>query len=360
MSVHGSASLYDLHEDYHKSPRSDFYLDLQSKSQKQPSKSSYPNTSMFSATGDLNLSLSTPDLTTLLSSVSSHSSSVTTQAPTPNSFLRAQVTDEQEMYAQGFLDALDQLHTSTSGPRDLVRQPAAVTVPQDMIRQPAAGNHHKALSSGGHRSVIHPHMSPEVGNSPIATGPNPTLGAVAPYVTATLDFIPNITTSQPEATTAYNRSSTSHNYPTNSYTPFPSMFSGSPAVDAYGGYSNPPIGGSSAAHIIGGPAMPTHQIGEIQRVMPADMQTQEHMKEERKKARNRLAASKCRLRRLQRESELQSKVRVLREHNQELNSEVTDLKEQINNLKRALIQHMKGGCQVNFPEGYMLDASQSD
>ena len=360
MSVHGSASLYDLQDDYHKSPRSDFYLDLQGKSQKQPSKPSYPNTSLFSTSGDLNLSLSTPDLyTTLLSSVSSHSSSVTTQAPTPNSFLRAQVTDEQEMYAQGFLDALDQLHTSTSG--DLVRrQPAAITVPHDMVRQPAAGNHHKSLSSGGPRSVIHPHLSPEVGNSPIATGPNPTIEAVAPYVTATLDFIPNITTSQPEATTAYNRSSTSHNYPTNSYTPFSSMYSGSPAVDAYGGYSNPSIGGSSAAHIIGGPAMPSQQMGEIQRVLPADMQTQEHMKEERKKARNRLAASKCRLRRLQRESELQSKVKVLREHNHELNSEVTDLKEQINNLKRALIQHMKGGCQVNFPEGYLFDPSQSD
>ena len=106
--------------------------------------------------------------------------------------------------------------------------------------------------------------------------------------------------------------------------------------------------------VIPGGAMPPQMVKELQRVVPADMKTQEQMKVERKKARNRIAASKCRMRRLQRESELQSKVRLLKDHNQELNSEVSELKEQINNLKRALVQHMQGGCQVNVPEGYSL------
>ena len=341
---HGS--LYDLQDEFrHRSPRSDFYLDLQPEQVKQPKKSVYPAVSTTDALNALN----TPDITTLISDVALRSSSVTTQAPTPNSFgLRGQVTEEQEMYAQGFLDALDQLHT----PRDLVPPSTAVTLPQqEMSRQPAAGNHHKAISSGGPQSVVHHHMP----SPPLATGPNPTLEAVAPYVTATLDYIPNITSSQPEATTAFvNRSSTgSLNY---SYPPFSHLYNGSQSVDAFGGYTAPAL--SSAAHIMGGPALPSQQMRDLQSVVPADMQTQEQMKEERKKARNRLAASKCRLRRLQRESELQSKVKVLKDHNQELNSEVTDLKEQINSLKRALIQHMKGGCQVNVPEGYVLDPTE--
>lgn len=250
------------------------------------------------------------------------------------------------MYAQGFLDALDQLHT----PRDLVPPPTAVTLSQqEMPRQPAAGNHHKGLSSGGPQSVVHHHVP----SPPIATGPNPTLEAVAPYVTATLDYIPNIASSQSEATTAYiNRSSTGLNFAGQSYAPFSNLYNGSQSVDAYGGYT------SSALNVMGGPTLQSQQMRDLQSVVPADMQTQEQMKEERKKARNRLAAMKCRLRRLQRESELQSKVKVLKEHNQELNSEVTDLKEQINSLKRALIQHMKGGCHVNVPEGYVLDPTE--
>ncbi len=344
MSVNQHGSLYDLQDDrFSSSPRTDFYLDLQQEKLKQLK----PNYSLASSQS-LNLSLNTPDITTLLSDVAAQSSSITTQAPTPNSFFRSQVTQEQEMYAQGFLQALDELHTTVSGPRDLVRAPTAVTLPQqEMPRQPAAGNHHKGISSA---PVVHHHLS----SPPIATCSNPTLEAVSPYVTATLDFIPNIPSSQPEATSAFmSRSgSTSLNYATNSYPHFSNLYPGSQAVDAYNGY-NTAI--SSAAHIM--PALPSSQIRDLQNVVPADMHTQEQMKEERKKARNRLAASKCRLRRLQRESELQGKVRVLKEHNQELNSEVTDLRDQITSLKRALIQHMKGGCHVNFPEGYVLDST---
>ncbi len=354
MSVnHGS--LYDqhLHEDrFSSSPRSDFYLDLQQQDKLKQLKPNYPVISSHA----LNLALSTPDITTILSDVASQNSSITTQAPTPNSFFsRNQVTQEQEMYAHGFLRALDELHTTASGPRQLVGPATSVTAlpRQEMTRQPAAGtgNHHKVISNAAGHSVGHHHLP----SPPIATGPNPTLEAVAPYVTATLDFIPNIPVSQPEASSAFmGRSNmTSINCGTNAFPQFGSLYPGSQAVDAYNGY-NSAI--SSAAHLM--PALPSSQNGDILSVVPADMQTQEHMKEERKKARNRMAASKCRLRRLQRESDLQSKVKVLKDHNQELNSEVTDLKEQINGLKRALIHHMKGGCHVNFPEGYVLEATE--
>ena len=171
------------------------------------------------------------------------------------------------------------------------------------------------------------------------------------YVTATRDYINISAAPHTESTSAYGASS-SHNY-VNAY-PSPMFSMYTPSIDAYGGYVNTAGQSNVPGGVMPGGAMPPQMVKELQRVVPADMKTQEQMKVERKKARNRIAASKCRLRRLQRESELQSKVKMLKDHNQELNNEVSELKEQINNLKRALVQHMQGGCQVSVPEGYSL------
>lgn len=292
------------------------------------------------------ISLSTPEVTSLLNLTGVDSTLITSQAPTPNRFLRGDVTTEQEMYARGFLEALDELNTGN-------RQPEAMP-PGDM----------KLVSSSSgtlSRSAVH-HSSQDLiaSSSHFMSGPNPSLEAVAPtYVTATMDYIPNIAPpSHSEPSSVY--ASTNSFVPPNSYTP-PVVNHFAPSVMDYSGYSTQPSSVHSQSSIIGG-QLPTHMMKELQRVVPADSKTQEQMKVERKKARNRIAASKCRLRRLQRESDLQGKVKVLKEHNQELTNEMTRLKSQINNLKKALIQHMKGGCQVNLPEGYGLrtDSSSSE
>lgn len=87
-------------------------------------------------------------------------------------------------------------------------------------------------------------------------------------------------------------------------------------------------------------------LRELQAVVPADIRTQEHMKVERKKARNRIAASKCRLRRLQRESELSGKVRGLNDYNRELRDQLNELKNQMTELKSSITRHVKGGCRI--------------
>jgi Mg2+ and Co2+ transporter CorA len=97
----------------------------------------------------------------------------------------------------------------------------------------------------------------------------------------------------------------------------------------------------------------------LRQIVPADMKTMEFMKVERKKARNRIAASKCRLRRLQRESDLQEKVRRLKDHNQELNNELNSLREKVHNLKRVLMKHMRTGCSVDLPQGFRTDSLSS-
>lgn len=290
---------------------------------------------LFNSMSTQDIGLSTPDVTSLLTGV--ETSLTTSQAPTPNRFLRGDVTAEQEMYARGFLEALDELHTAGD------RQPEAMAPAELKLTASTCNNRLDARSAA--------HFS-SASSSQYISGPNPSLEAVAPtYVTATMDFIPNIAPpSHSETSRVY---VSSNSFTPNTYAP-PVINHFTPMLD-YNGYSSPASNGSQNAG-----ALPTPLLRkELQHVVPADIKTQEQMKVERKKARNRIAASKCRLRRLQRESDLQGKVRVLKEHNQELNQEVTGLKAQINNLKKALVQHMKGGCHVNLPDGYGLRSDSS-
>ncbi|KAJ8910155.1 hypothetical protein NQ315_007484 [Exocentrus adspersus] len=79
---------------------------------------------------------------------------------------------------------------------------------------------------------------------------------------------------------------------------------------------------------------------------PVDMEYQERMKLERKRQRNRLAASKCRSRKLERISKLEDKVKILKSENVELGSIVNQLKETVGLLKLEVIEHNKAGCQI--------------
>lgn len=90
-----------------------------------------------------------------------------------------------------------------------------------------------------------------------------------------------------------------------------------------------------------GPASPSS-------ISPVDMDDQERLKLERKRQRNRLAASKCRSRKLERISKLEEKVKLLKSENADLASLVNQLKESVGLLKYEVIEHNKAGCQMNF------------
>lgn len=81
---------------------------------------------------------------------------------------------------------------------------------------------------------------------------------------------------------------------------------------------------------------------------PIDMVSQEKIKLERKRARNRLAASKCRKRKLERISQLELKVKDLKGENAELANVVKKLKENVYSLKQEVIEHANNGCQINM------------
>ncbi|XP_017552642.1 transcription factor jun-D [Pygocentrus nattereri] len=87
-------------------------------------------------------------------------------------------------------------------------------------------------------------------------------------------------------------------------------------------------------------------FGESPPLSPIDMDTQERIKAERKRLRNRIAASKCRKRKLERISRLEDKVKTLKNQNTELASTASVLREQVAQLKQRVLNHVNNGCQL--------------
>ncbi|XP_061098068.1 transcription factor JunD-like [Conger conger] len=87
-------------------------------------------------------------------------------------------------------------------------------------------------------------------------------------------------------------------------------------------------------------------FGDSPPLSPINMDTQERIKAERKKLRNRIAASKCRKRKLERISRLEDKVKSLKTQNTELASTASLLREQVAQLKQKVMNHVNNGCQL--------------
>uniref|UniRef100_A0A8C6WLW1 Transcription factor JunD n=1 Tax=Neogobius melanostomus TaxID=47308 RepID=A0A8C6WLW1_9GOBI len=90
----------------------------------------------------------------------------------------------------------------------------------------------------------------------------------------------------------------------------------------------------------------TQSFGDSPPLSPIDMDNQERIKAERKKLRNRIAASKCRKRKLERISRLEDKVKTLKTQNTELASTASVLREQVAQLKQKVMSHVSSGCQL--------------
>jgi len=84
--------------------------------------------------------------------------------------------------------------------------------------------------------------------------------------------------------------------------------------------------------------IPIHEV--------TDPELQERLKTERKKMRNRIAASKCRKRKLQKEAELEDKVKVLKKKNTDLSSQLLGLREEVKELKVKIMSHVNAGCNI--------------
>lgn len=81
-------------------------------------------------------------------------------------------------------------------------------------------------------------------------------------------------------------------------------------------------------------------------ISPVNMEDQERIKVSRKRARNRVAARKCRYRKLERISRLEDRVSELTGQKNELAQNATQLREQVARLKQQIMEHVQSGCKV--------------
>uniref|UniRef100_A0A3Q1GIA7 JunE proto-oncogene, AP-1 transcription factor subunit n=1 Tax=Acanthochromis polyacanthus TaxID=80966 RepID=A0A3Q1GIA7_9TELE len=241
------------------------------------------------SSADMNLlKLASPDLEHLI--IQSNQGLVTT-SPVSNSgnpfIYRGQATNEQEGFADGFVQALADLHKQNQlvggGPMS----------PSSSSSVSLQASYQRSLMSGG--------------DMPVYTN-------------------------------------------LNSYNSGPMPFAGGQM--AYGGGSG--HGGGPQPHPRGLDAPQTvpevpHPPGDPTSppsLSPIDLETQERIKAERKKLRNRIAASKCRKRKLERISRLEEKVKVLKSQNSDLASTAAMLREQVAQLKQKVMSHVTNGCQI--------------
>ncbi|KAJ0050449.1 hypothetical protein NL108_003674 [Boleophthalmus pectinirostris] len=243
----------------------------------------------FYSAGDVgSLKLASPELERL---IIQNSNGVITTTPTPAQYLYNRgITEEQEGFADGFVKALDDLHK---------------------MNQMAPPN--VSLGSGG---VSCPSMQPE------------------PLEYTTLNSCTNLTSapSYPSTTISY--------LPHHQY----------PQAAAHGSHHfQQPLHAQRFCGLKEEPqTVPDMHSSDNSSppMSPIDLENQERIKAERKRLRNRLAASKCRRRKLERIARLEEKVKVLKTDNAGLSNTASVLREQVAQLKQKVMTHVSSGCQL--------------
>ncbi|XP_061741319.1 junB proto-oncogene, AP-1 transcription factor subunit b [Nerophis ophidion] len=246
------------------------------------------------------LRLASPELERLI--IQNSNGVITT--PTPGQyFYNRGITDEQEGFAEGFVKALDELHKMNQMP------PANVSIGAGGITAcPAAAS-----------SVFGAALQPE---PPIYTTlnaycPSTGLSSAAPsYPTATISYLPPH--QQSHSQTAFQSP-----HPASLHPPRLVALKEEPQTvpDLLSSDGSPPMS-------------------------PIDLETQERIKAERKRLRNRLAATKCRRRKLERIARLEEKVKGLKSDNAGLSSTASVLRDQVAQLKQRVLTHVSSGCQL--------------
>ncbi|XP_049588379.1 transcription factor JunD [Syngnathus scovelli] len=239
------------------------------------------------------LKLSSPDLERLI--VQSNGLVTTSTSSSSHFLFPKPVTDEQE-FAEGFVKALEDLHKQNlrpeNGTLDLGATINIVPV-TTQLELPVYTN----LNSYG-------------------SGP---LGTTVNYSTDTVSFPP-----PPPSTTLQP----------------PHHFSGAPSAETeLSSRVQPPKEEPQTVPDV-------QSFGDSPPLSPVDMESQERIKADKKRLRNRIAASKCRRRKLERISRLEDKVTTLKNQNTDLASTANVLRDQVAQLKEKVLTHVNSGCQL--------------
>ncbi|XP_074835831.1 transcription factor JunB [Carettochelys insculpta] len=242
-------------------------------------------TGLPEAGSNSSLKLASPELERL---IIQNSNGVITTTPTPGPYFYSRgATEEQEGFADGFVKALDDLHKLNHMPPPNVSIGAAASA-----------------ASSAYGATLHQEPPPVYTN---LTSYNPsTMTTSSSYPTANLSYLPQ--------THAYG----GHTLAT-SLSPRVQVFKEEPQTVP--DVQSPPVS-------------------------PINMEDQERIKVERKRLRNRLAATKCRKRKLERIARLEDKVKTLKTENAGLSNTASVLRDQVAQLKQKVMNHVNNGCQL--------------
>ena len=288
---------------------------------------------------DLNmLKLSSPELEKML--INQNGTVGTT--PTPTQFIYPKyVTDEQEAYARGFVEALAELHSSPS-----VSNSATVNNSSVLNGRPVASTY----------STLMPMASQATAYSSACTMPTtPTqAGGMNSISRRHPPFAPS-------GLIAGNPMPNQHNMLSQLHVPASSAYGtvqvkSEPSTSSYTDHQVPHSPSGASSRMTDSPsAMSDSAYDHVENVnrldsIPVDLEEQEKIKLERKRARNRIAARKCRTRKLERIGRLEEKVADLKGRNSELAQTAASLNEQVMQLKQQIMEHMKSGCHIMMPD----------
>ncbi|CAO2588125.1 Transcription factor Jun [Lemmus lemmus] len=257
----------------------------------------YKNSDLLTSPDVGLLKLASPELERLI--IQSSNGHITT-TPTPTQFLCPKnVTDEQEGFAEGFVRALAELHSQNTLPS--VTSAAQPVSGAGMVA-PAVASVAGAGGGGGYSASLHSE----------------------PPVYANLsNFNPGALSSGGGPQQQQQPPQPPHHLPQQIPVQHPRLQALKEEPQTV-------------------PEMP----GETPPLSPIDMESQERIKAERKRMRNRIAASKCRKRKLERIARLEEKVKTLKAQNSELASTANMLREQVAQLKQKVMNHVNSGCQL--------------
>ncbi|XP_068605597.1 LOW QUALITY PROTEIN: junB proto-oncogene, AP-1 transcription factor subunit b [Brachionichthys hirsutus] len=254
------------------------------------------------------LKLASPELERLI--IQNSHGVITT--PTPGQyFYNRSITDEQEGFAEGFVKALDELHKMNQIPPNVSIGAGGLTTCS-------------AAASSVFGSALQP--EPPIYTTLNAYCPNTSLSTSASsYPTATISYLPP-------------HQQQSHQQQTSTHAAHPFQH----ALHSSGLHPQRLVALKEEPQTVpdllssdGSPPM-----------SPIDLESQERIKAERKRLRNRLAATKCRKRKLERIARLEEKVKGLKSDNQGLSNTASVLRDQVAQLKQKVLTHVSSGCQL--------------
>ena len=261
---------------------------------------------------DLNLlTLGSPELEKL---IMGYGGMLTTPTPTQLFKGTQNVTEQQEMYARGFMEALQKLHDQ----QEPSGQYAAVPLNSNALVQGALNlSFATAAVAAAAASGINSTTSTVASTTPLLSAGTSTISTQALPLSSfsgATQIFPDF--QRPAVSTSYSQ-------PLNVQIPPQQQRLDNVKLE------------NESQVVPGTPPLP-----------PIDLALQETVKNERKKQRNRVAASKCRKRKLEKEADLEEKVDKLKNINSKLSSEVYELRKQVCQLKLQVMDHVQGGCEI--------------